>query len=388
MIRTLATLIALLLPYYLSYAQTPPPTKVGAILPLTGPVASIGDAMRRGIELAVSESRNDAIQVIFEDDATANRVQAVNAARKLVSIDKVELVLNAYASSVSAIYPTLQEAGVPCIVIWDSNRALPALGKHIVGFGYSNERAGEKMAAFAFVERKRKSAAIIAFHDEWSEIIARAFEEKYRTLGGTVVLHEVVNGAETNFNALLTRVKAKGAEAIYLPLYGTALSSAIKQARNLRFEGDILTPDGFTENDIRQIGQAAEGVFATQVWFDDQNFEKRYEAKFGEVGTSGVKLGYAALAYDSVKLIQALREKTLRAGAAPSSTSFVQGLPGFSFSGALGETLISQQNATDRRQPVVEVKDGKFELRGTHHLSAALDRLDTSVARAHGRHRH
>jgi ABC-type branched-subunit amino acid transport system substrate-binding protein len=94
--------------------------------------------MRRGIELAVSESPSDAIQVLFEDDATANRVQAVNAAKKLVSIDKVDLVLNAYASSVSAIYPTLQEAGVPCIVIWDSNRALPALGKHIVGFGDSN----------------------------------------------------------------------------------------------------------------------------------------------------------------------------------------------------------------------------------------------------------
>lgn len=366
MIRTISTIISILFFHFSALAQESSSIKAGAILPLTGAIASIGEAMRQGIDLGASDAVNIKFNVSYEDDRTANRVEAVNAAKKLVSVNKVDVIFNAYASTVSAISPVLKNAGIPCVVIWDSNRALPTFGKHVVGFGYSNELAGEDMAEFAFNELKRKSAAVIAFHDEWSEVIAKAFADRYKALGGKLTMYENVNGDTTDFKTLLTRVKAQNAEAIYLPLYGSGLHSAIKQARDLKYAGDLLTADSFGDYDIKETGQAAEGLYVTQIWFENEDFKKKYEMKFTSANSTGVNLGYVALSYDAVKLIDALSGKILQAGEKISARSLTDSFAGFKFSGVLGDTHISSNGMTDRREKVLQVKDGKFAVAWAH----------------------
>ena len=322
--------------------------------------------MQQGIELGVSDSTNVKFSVVIEDDRTANRVEAVNIAKKLVDIDKVHAGFNAYASTLSAISPIFKNADVPCVVIWDSNRALPSFGSHVVGFGYSNELAGEDMAEFAFRELKRKSAAIIALHDEWSEVIAKAFAAQFKALGGKISSYEEVNFNTTDFKTLIAKVKAAKAEAIYLPLFGAGLHSAIKQARNFKYDGDLLTADAFGDNDINDIGDAAEGLYVTQIWFDKDDFRKKYSARFGSNTSTGVNLGFVALAYDAVRLIDAVSGQILRSGGKISAGSLKDSLGGFKFSGVLGDAQISTQNMTSRREKVLQVIDGKFKVAWAH----------------------
>lgn len=366
MVRYICFILSLLISSSACLAQIKDTLKVGAILPLTGPLASIGEAMRQGINLAALESVNIKFEIDYEDDLTANRVKAVSAAKKLIDLNKVDVVLNAYASTVSAISPALKQSNTPCIVIWDSNSALTTLGNHVVGFGYSNELAGEDMAEFAFKQRKKETVAVIAFHDEWSEVIANAFVERFKKIGGEVVLNERVNSDTTDFKSLIARIKARNAGAIYLPLYGAGLSTAIKQARSLNYEGDLLTADSFGDYELKETGRAAEGLYATQIWLDNDDFKKKYEAKFSSGNSAGVNLGYVALAYDTLKLLDALSGKLLKSNEKISATTIINSFAGFEFEGILGHTHISSKRMTDRREKVLKVQDGKFIVASAH----------------------
>jgi ABC-type branched-subunit amino acid transport system substrate-binding protein len=79
-------------------------------------------------------------------------------------------------------------------------------------------------------------------------------------------------------------------------------------------------------------------------------------------------LGYAALAYDAVMLMDALAAKIQQQGAAISSESLLKNLPNFSFEGVLGPMTFSATNSVARREKILQVKNGRFvELpQGTH----------------------
>lgn len=66
--------------------------KIGAILPLTGDLAYVGQEMQRGMGLALQEADNPNIKIIYEDDLTFDIKSSVNAANKLVNLDKVDVV--------------------------------------------------------------------------------------------------------------------------------------------------------------------------------------------------------------------------------------------------------------------------------------------------------
>jgi branched-chain amino acid transport system substrate-binding protein len=334
--------------------------KIGAILPMTGAIASVGEAMQRGLTMAVSDTKHISVQIIVEDDQTANRVKAVSAANKLVSVDKVEIVFNAVASTVSAFSSVLKAANVPCLVLWDSNRTLHQLGPQIIGFGYENELAGEDMASFVTQRLGHKKVGIINFHDDWSEVITQAFETRFKALGGSIVLREQVNGDTTDFRTIVTRLKSSGAAAVYLPLFGPGLQAAIKQARSVKFEGDLLTADSFIDSDIAGTKGAAEGMYLTQIWFENSEFMNKYQATFGSAKISGTNLGYAALAYDAIMLVDAIAGEMIQNHERITSSSLLNKLPKFSFEGVLGPAKIEASNSVVRRERILQVRNDSF----------------------------
>jgi branched-chain amino acid transport system substrate-binding protein len=341
-------------------AQEKQEVKIGAILPLTGVISSVGEAMQRGLQMAAGDAKHISVKLIVEDDATANRTKAVSSAKKLASVDKVDIVFNAYASTVSAFASVLKNADVPCLVLWDSNRSLQKLGSHIIGFGFENELAGEDLADFSRLKLNHKSVGIVSFHDEWSELITAAFETRFKESGGRIALHEQVNGDTTDFRTIMTRLKSLKPDAIYLPLYGIGLQSAIKQARAVHFEGDILTADSFVDTDISATHGASEGMYLTQIWLRDNDFARKYQTGFGQAEISGTNLGYVALAYDAVMLVDALAAKIRQSGAAVTSQTLMKQLPNFSFSGVLGTTAFSSDNSLERREKILQVREGHF----------------------------
>ena len=98
--------------------------KVGASLSLTGPAASLGIPERDTINLLPKEIAGQKVEYIVLDDAS-DTTTAVKNARRLVSDDKVDLILGpSITPSSLAILDVIAEAGTPVISLASSARII------------------------------------------------------------------------------------------------------------------------------------------------------------------------------------------------------------------------------------------------------------------------
>ena len=334
--------------------------KIGGILPLSGQFAAIGTELRRGMELAASECTDCNLKLIFEDDQELNRVAAVKGVNKLVSIDKVDLVLIDVVNTEPALSPILNQRKVRGIVVWDSNKKINSLGEYIFGMGYGNEIAGEDMADFAFNTLKNKTTAIVSAHDEWSELISKAYKERFIQLGGKVVYSAETEVGETDFLTIASKIKKSGAESVYFPIFSNSLTAFVKQTKNLGYTGAFLSGDGLTQADLDLLAPLIEGSYATQVYLEDKELLQKYKAKYGS-DAPPYSLGFAALGYDSIKLIIAIAEDLSSKGVELTTESIKESLnSGFEHRGYTGLTKFNKERTTDKRQAIYIVKDGEF----------------------------
>lgn len=72
--------------------------KVGAVLPISGAIATFGQENANGIKLALSKLKTKNIELIIEDDKS-EAIEATNAIRKLINVDKVSIVIGEVTSS-------------------------------------------------------------------------------------------------------------------------------------------------------------------------------------------------------------------------------------------------------------------------------------------------
>ncbi len=358
---SLVTLMLGLIPLPAALAQTNPiELRVGAVLPLTGPIAWVGQAMRQGIELAVEEEKELKVTVLFQDDLSSNRLSAVSAFRQLTSIEKVVSLLNCSTSTLSAVAPILNQVKIPTVILWDSNRDMPRLSPFAIGFGYSNEKAAEDAADFLTTRKQRKRIAIFSYTNDWSTLLTDAFVRHLTTLEAVATLSEAVDGNTTDFRSLILRAKQSNSDALYLPLFGAGLTSALKQAKELHFTGDILTVDSLGEAELADAGSAAEGIFVSQIFLEGDSFATRLHAMFPTKEVSSVNVGYSALGYDGMQLtIQAFKRARAKS-ATVSGPALLEEFREQTFKGELGSTSISSDGIADRAIPILQIKEGKF----------------------------
>ncbi len=280
--------------------------KIGAILPMSGDFAVFGEAINRGALLAIDEAKEEGIniQYIAEDDHS-NAVGSTNAANKLIRSDKVQGVITATVQEVKPVAPIFASAGIPLVATWDSNDFIKTAGKDIFTIGFSTEGAGQKMATYARNNLKLSSVAVIAQEDEWSSLIASAFEKKFKELGGNVLISEKVQPTQKDFRTILAKIKASGAEGIYFPFLPNTIASFAKQVSEQGINVVLMTGDSISPDEVAQAGSAAENIYFTNLYAEDTaDLEKKYQEKFGEGGD----MTFVSFGYDGIKtLIEAVR---------------------------------------------------------------------------------
>ena len=78
--------------------------RIGVLLPLSGPVAYIGENMQKGFESALSEinKNKNVFELIYEDNKN-NPADAVTGAKKLVELDNVDILITTMSGSSVAV---------------------------------------------------------------------------------------------------------------------------------------------------------------------------------------------------------------------------------------------------------------------------------------------
>lgn len=328
--------------------------KIGAILPMSGDFAIFGEAINKGALIAVEEAKRDGISInyITEDDRST-AVGSTNAANKLVRTDKVQGAITATVQEVKPAAPTFASSGIPLVAVWDSNDYIKSAGSNIFTIGFSTEGAGYKMATYAKNNLKLTKVAVVAQEDEWSSLIASAFEKKFKELGGSVVVSEKVLPTQKDFRTTLAKIKSAGVDGIYFPFLPSTISPFARQTRELGINAVLMTGDSISSDEVAQAGAAAENIYFTNLYANNtKDLEAKYKAQFGSE-TSDIP--FVSFGYDGIKTILEAVRISKKDGISVSDA-----MPKVNISGVDRKINFEGKQYAEKLEYLYKVQNGEF----------------------------
>jgi branched-chain amino acid transport system substrate-binding protein len=298
--------------------------KIGLITPLSGDVKTYGESVKNSFLIAVEEANAAGgvagmkITYVIQDDKN-DATEAANVANLLVNQYHVKAIVGSVTSKTAIpVSDIIQSAKIPTITPTATNpKVTVADGKrkdYMFRSCFIDPFQGMVMAKFSRdTLRKNKAAVLYDASNDYSKGTAEVFRDGFRKLGGTVVAFEAYGKDDVDFSALITKVKASGADVLFLPDYYNKVGLIAKQAREWGLAAQLVGPDGWDSPDLVKIaGSAIEGGYFSNHYSPDDNrpevvaWVKKYRARHGQVPDA---LG--TLAYDGTNL---LLEAIRRAG--------------------------------------------------------------------------
>jgi branched-chain amino acid transport system substrate-binding protein len=301
--------------------------KIGVVSPMTGATATFGQENTNGIKLAYEKLKKGSgkkFDLIIEDDKS-EAIESTNATRKLLSVDKVSVMIGAPTSSLAlASAPIVQEAKIPFITPTATNAKVTMVGDYITRACFTDDFQGVVMAKFAVQNlKKMKGLILIENTSDYSKGLAKAFGDEFTKLGGKLVNSEELTYAakDTDFQSLLRKVKRSNPDFIFVPGYYVEAGLIVKQARALGINVPFLGGDGWDSPKLFEIaGESVKGSYISNHFAPDdkspvvQNFVKDYEKVYGTKPGSFAALGYDSLGIvaDAIKRAKSTKPSDIR----------------------------------------------------------------------------
>jgi branched-chain amino acid transport system substrate-binding protein len=346
--------------------------KVGLNYELSGAVATYGQSLVSGIELAVDEINKSGgvlgkqIELVKADNKSET-TESANVATKLATRDKVVAILGpATSGNTKAAAPIAVQNKVPMIsasataddVTVDSNGKVR---EFVFKTCFSDSFQGVIMANFAYGDLSTKNAAVLVDStSDYSKGLAKNFKETYTKLGGKIATEQAYQSKETDFKAVLTKIKGENPDVLFLPGYYEEVGLIVKQARELGLNVPVLGGDGY---DSPKLTELAGKTALNKVYFTNHysskdttqevvKFQQAYKAKNNSKDPDAFNaLGYD-LAYflaDAIKRADSTDSQKIKDALASTKA----------FKGITGELSIDEKHNPVKAITILEMKDGE-----------------------------
>jgi ABC-type branched-subunit amino acid transport system substrate-binding protein len=201
------------------------PIKVGILTPLTGAGGNDGPRMLKAMQ-AVFDEVNKAggvlgrmVQTVVEDDQT-NPEPAVRAARKLIDVDKVPIIMGTWASAVTtAVAPVCWENKTFMMTVSgaDSITQLPHRGYLIRTQPTSRLQAIAHATYIAGTGRKK--IAVLGIQAPFAQVTKEHLDAYMKTVGGGVVSHIIYEKDKSTYRSEIDQAMKGNPDFLYLNGY-------------------------------------------------------------------------------------------------------------------------------------------------------------------------
>lgn len=345
--------------------------KIGLNYELSGGVATYGQGLVEGIELAFEEINKaggvlgkqiEAVKV----DNKSETAESASVTSKLATRDKVVAILGpATSGNTKAAAPIAVQNKVPLIsasataddVTVDSNGKVR---EFIFKTCFSDSFQGVIMANFASEDLGKKNAVLLVDNtSDYSKGLAKSFKETFEKFGGKVIGEEAYASKETNFKAVLTTIKGLNPDVIYLPGYYEEVGLIVKQARELGLNTPILGGDGYESPKLAELAgkTALNEVYFTNHYSSKDttaevvNFQKAFKDKYNKEPDAFNALGYD-LAYfvaDAIKRTGEVDPVKLKEALAATKD----------FKGITGNISIDENHNPVKSITILQMKNGE-----------------------------
>ncbi len=287
-------------------AQTP--IKIGASMSVTGTYAKPGTYQKQGYDVCIDELNAKGgilgrkVELVIYDDQSAPAT-AVRLYEKLITEDKVDAVMGPYSSAVSEAVANVTEKYKKVMVapLAATTSIFKKGRKYIFMVITPAENYLDGLIDMA-AKRGLKTVAIINEDTLFPKASASGTAEAAKKRGMQVVLQEAYPKGNTDFSALLVKIKAANPDVIAAGTYFDDAVAITRQMKELNVNPKMfgLTVGGDLPEFYDLLKQNAEYIYGSTQWDESlpypgqKEFLSAYKAKFkGQEPSYHTAAGYA-----------------------------------------------------------------------------------------------
>lgn len=354
--------------------------KVGVVLSLTGPGASLGIPAKNTVAMWPKEVGGQKLVVSIVDDAS-DPTGATVAARRLTQEEKVDVLVGSSITPTSlAVMQVAGETQTPVVTLAGSDAiVLPQEGARRWAFKMPpSEPVPIKMIFEKMVAQKQKKLAIAAVSNAYGQTFVDVAQRMAGPAGIEIVGVERFAATDTSFVAQAVKLTGQSPDAVLIVAAGTAGALPHLELKKRGFAGTIFQTQAVANNDFLRVGgKDVDGAFlpvspllvAEQL--PESNVVKpvalAYVGKFEAQNGPGSRSLFGAMAWDAMAIIAKAVPAALQKGP-PGTLEFRKGLRDAIETSQ--ELVLTQgvytmsatdHNGADRRsQVMVRIENGKW----------------------------
>jgi branched-chain amino acid transport system substrate-binding protein len=297
--RTLIALAATFAAASLAHADV----SVGVTISATGPAASLGIPQKNTIALMPKTIAGQKINYIVLDDAS-DTSQAVSNTRKLITEDKVDVILGSSTTPNSlAMIDVAAEGQTPMISVAASAKIIEPMDakKRWVFKTPQNDIMMSLAVAASMADSGVKTVGFIGFNDAYGEGWYQEFSKAAALKGLTLVANERYSRTDTSVTGQILKIVAAKPDAVLIAASGTPAVLPQRTLHERGYAGKYYQTHGVANNDFLRVGgtdvegtllPAGPVLVAAQLPADNPvkksalDYVTRYEAMYGKGSTS------------------------------------------------------------------------------------------------------
>ncbi len=302
--------------------------KIGLVAALSGQSAKSGEAITRGLTIAIDEI-NEAggllgqqVELVSRDDES-NPSKGLLAARELIQRQGVAALIGGLDTPVAlAIVPYINSAKVPFIDPWAAGTPITRNGaKENYAFRVSAMDAyvGVALVDYALKKHGMKKPGMILINNPWGESNEHGLNDALKAKSMSAVGVEKFESNDVDVVPQLTRLREAGADVLFMVANVAPSAQVVKSLDRMGWDVPIVSHWGPSGGRFTELaGPSGERVHFIQTFiFTDNQSEKaidllaKLKAKYSDIKSiadvtpsTGV-----ANAYDSMHLLaQAIKQ--------------------------------------------------------------------------------
>ncbi|MGF7205868.1 branched-chain amino acid transport system substrate-binding protein [Skermanella aerolata] len=244
--------------------------EVAVVTAVTGSMASFGDQMRKGVEEAAKAINDkggingDKITLKVYDDACDPK-QGVTAANQVVN-DGISFVIGHLCTGPSI--PASDVYAEEGIVMISATATAPALTERGLDnvFRVTGRDDQQGLVAADYIAANIKDPKVAIVHDKqaYGSGLAEATTKALGAKGIQPVMTGSVNPGESDFSALVTKMKSAGVNTVYFGGYHAEAGQIVRQMKNAGLDAKLIAGDGLSNPDFWAItGDGGAGTLFT-----------------------------------------------------------------------------------------------------------------------------
>ncbi len=245
--------------------------KIGIPQPMTGPNTQYGDQIQAGALTAIETInakggvKGKKLEPILIDDGCEPK-QAVPAANRVVNSGAKFAVAHACSGVTVAAVKVYEEEGIVGITPGATSPLVTDTIKPHFFFRTIGRDDQQGPYAASYIAKTLKPKKVAVLHDKqtYGSGVATQVKDALAKEGVNVAMFEGINVGDSDYSAIITKLKSAGVDLVYFGGYHPELGLLLRQSREQGLKVQFMGPEGTANQDLVAIaGPAIDGLLVT-----------------------------------------------------------------------------------------------------------------------------